>query len=793
MSSRPVVTSVWFAFVISSFILRTQAYQSQAVTSEPEPLVVNSSAAAGVSVPRLIQFGGVLKDQMGKPLAGVQGVTVALYKEQQGGAALWIETQNVTADSEGRFAVLLGAATSEGVPLDLFSSGESRWLGVQAQAPGEQEQARVLLVSVPYALKAADAETLGGKPLSAFVLAPEAITDRVLAARKGGRAGDWPEASLGTELPTAALTAGQIPKFLDSIGTLGDSIMTENSGKIEVEGTLGQRRTLIGDAGCGAGYAGLSVQGALSGCSNYSLLGDGGSLFINRPGGNMFFRQSNGTQMILDSNGRLGIGTATPGGRLEVVGTSGQRSTLIGDAGCGAGYASLSVQGALSGCSNYSLLGDGGSLFINRPGGNMFFRQSNSTQMILNSSGNVGIGTAAPDYKLDVAGQINALSGLCIAGDCKANWAAVGGGDITAVTAGSGLSGGGPTGDVTLSVAAGGVTNAMLANSSLTVTAGIGLSDGGAVSLGGSTTLNNTGVLGFNGRAGLVTPATNDYSFSQLSGTAAKAQLPGTTVYTDQANTLTTGPQTLQTGAVGNRGLIVQGAASQTANLQEWRDSSGASLASVNSSGIFQAPLGMMLTNATFVNMGGGGSGCFISGSVWDGFWEAKTDTSSNCFDDEVSILTGADDLANGLDRSGAFVSARARWTTTIHATEHKFYVLAGGASGGSTLRSGFGFKTVGTTLKGVTISSGTQNEVTLSGAPALATNTWVDLLAVRRGASIEFYVNGILRGKTDAASCSCTLPTTAGSMYEVRVENGMSGSQAGAQASLLTVGIPMF
>jgi hypothetical protein len=42
----------------------------------------------------------------------------------------------------------------------LFATGESRWLGVQVQVPGEIEQPRVLLVSVPYALKAADAETL---------------------------------------------------------------------------------------------------------------------------------------------------------------------------------------------------------------------------------------------------------------------------------------------------------------------------------------------------------------------------------------------------------------------------------------------------------------------------------------------------------------------------------------------------------------------------------------------------------------------------------------------------------
>jgi hypothetical protein len=51
-------------------------------------------------------------------------------------------------------------------------------------------------------------------------------------------------------------------------------------------------------------------------------------------------------------------------------------------------------------------------------------------------------------------------------------------------------------GTITLSVPSGGITNTMLANSSLTVTAGTGLSGGGLISLGGSTTLNiaNTSV-----------------------------------------------------------------------------------------------------------------------------------------------------------------------------------------------------------------------------------------------------------------------------------------------------------
>jgi len=43
-----------------------------------------------------------------------------------------------------------------------------------------------------------------------------------------------------------------------------------------------------------------------------------------------------------------------------------------------------------------------------------------------NAGGNVGVGTAAPGYRLDVQGQANASGGLCIAGDCKSAWAQVG-------------------------------------------------------------------------------------------------------------------------------------------------------------------------------------------------------------------------------------------------------------------------------------------------------------------------------------------------------------------------------
>lgn len=125
-----------------------------------------TQAAAAPGVPRLVKFSGLLKDASGNMLADTVGVMFAIYGEQTGGVPLWQETQNVQF-ARGRYTVFLGETTSTGIPAELFASGQPRWLGVRAILPGEEEQPRVLMASVPYALKAVDADTLGGLPASA--------------------------------------------------------------------------------------------------------------------------------------------------------------------------------------------------------------------------------------------------------------------------------------------------------------------------------------------------------------------------------------------------------------------------------------------------------------------------------------------------------------------------------------------------------------------------------------------------------------------------------------------------
>ena len=146
------------------FLLSCAALPSFAQTTTPASVV-----------PRLVAFTGIVTATNGKPLSSAVAITFSLFAEQQGGSPLWSEIQTVQPDATGHYSVFLGSASPAGLPLELFASGAARWLAVRPDVPAAEDPARILLVGVPYALKAADADTLGGKPASAFVTAPASV------------------------------------------------------------------------------------------------------------------------------------------------------------------------------------------------------------------------------------------------------------------------------------------------------------------------------------------------------------------------------------------------------------------------------------------------------------------------------------------------------------------------------------------------------------------------------------------------------------------------------------------
>jgi hypothetical protein len=352
-----------------------------AVIVVPRPLADDSAP-----VPSIIRFSGTLHKATREPLTGTVGVTFLIYKDEQNGTPLWIETQNVVADAQGHYSVILGSQHTHGLPPELFGNGEARWLAVVPDT--EPELPRVRLVAVPYALKAADAETLGGHPASAFLLAP------------GSQQLDGPSVVPAASAGTAVLgitdtgTPNTLAKFVTST-TLGSSLLTDN-------GTaLGIRLTNPEQALDVLGRAQYRTEGYNT--AGFFLRGtDTGPLvFVGQSGSNssdpFAIWHSGAWRLTIDNAGRVGVGTS-PEYRFDVGG----RMRIRAEGNDSAGL--------FLGPSN-----DYPTVFVGQSGTNKFdpfaIWHSGGWRLAVTSSGNVGIGTTSPGDRLEVAGNIRLSAG----------------------------------------------------------------------------------------------------------------------------------------------------------------------------------------------------------------------------------------------------------------------------------------------------------------------------------------------------------------------------------------------
>jgi len=181
-------TNRWARTISSAFLATAVAATTLAgsviATAQTAAQATNGAnqSADNQGVPRLVRFGGIIKDATGAVPSGDVTLTFTFYEQQDGGVPLWSETQTVQLTKDGHYSVLLGSTKYDGLPRDLFTSNRARWVAVQPGIAGMNELPRVLLVGVPYAIKAADAETLGGLPASAFLLANTAVANNAAAS-----------------------------------------------------------------------------------------------------------------------------------------------------------------------------------------------------------------------------------------------------------------------------------------------------------------------------------------------------------------------------------------------------------------------------------------------------------------------------------------------------------------------------------------------------------------------------------------------------------------------------------
>jgi hypothetical protein len=391
------------------------------------------SVPPSATVPRLIRIRGTVHDAAGKPVIGSFGITLSLYNGEADQAAVWQEIQTVQLNAAGSYSVLLGAMSEGGLPLEIFASSEARWLGVRPD--GQAEQPRILLLSVAYALKAADTDMLGGKPASAFVLAD-------------GQASSAPPAS-------ADLTGSAKLQIAPSFGAAGSMLAP---------------LAVSADAACA------------------SITSDG-TATANQV--TKFTTACNiENSAIFESGGNVGIGNTTPAGKLDVSGAAFVRGLFSSLAGVNMAPtgAATTTQGFISNPLDLSASVYNTTLL--KPVNYIFQWQS---EPVGNNSTNTG---ATLNLLYGVSGDI-LETGLSISKAGVITFAPgqtfpASGGTVTSVATGAGLTGGPITKTGTISIATGGVTNAMLATPSVTVKAGTGLSGGGSVALGGTITLTNS-------------------------------------------------------------------------------------------------------------------------------------------------------------------------------------------------------------------------------------------------------------------------------------------------------------
>jgi hypothetical protein len=420
-----------------------------------------SSGSASSQVPPLVQFSSVAADDGGNTLSGAVSITFSLFSNQQGGEPLWTEKQNVQLDSTGHYSVQLGITKPNGVPATLFTSGEARWLGVRIG--GQAEQPRVLLLSVPYALKAGDAATIGGLPPSAFVLAAPPMSGDGSATTTGSATPPADAPPAGSV--TGSGTADFIPLWTNT-SNIGNSVLFQSgAGKTAKLGinTITPAST-------------LDVQGAATIRGLFSLPSIGKATaakgFNSQAEELTASAFNSGTSKAVTQNFQwqaepLGNNTGTPSGSLNLL--FGQGANKLAETGL-----NIASNGQITFATGQTFpgTGDGTITGVTTAAGSGLIGGGNSGTLNLSLTN-----TCTTKQVLQWSGSAWAC-------------ASPGTGTVTSVGSGAGLTGGPITGSGTLSIATAGVSNLMLVNPSLTVSAGTALTGGGAVALGGNTTLN---------------------------------------------------------------------------------------------------------------------------------------------------------------------------------------------------------------------------------------------------------------------------------------------------------------
>ncbi|MBL0225716.1 MAG: tail fiber domain-containing protein [Geobacteraceae bacterium] len=370
--------------------------------------------------------------------------------------------------------------------------------------------------------------------------------------------------TFSTTLRAPNATVARTVSLPDASGTV---ITTGNLSGITSVGTITSgtwNSTAILPAYGGTGAT--TAAAALTNLGAVAKAGDTMTGILNLPANGLVV----GTNQLVASSGRIGIGTATPNEQLEITGnlrlpattaTTGMiksgASTLIHTYGTNSFFAGALAGNLTQTGSNITAIGNS-ALHSNTTGYNN--TAVGASALMENTTGNYNAATGGMALYGNIDGSWNTANGfyaLLNNIDGKFN-TAVGGNALTSNTSGS------------YNTALGYIAGSTGANANTT---GSNNTFIGAYSGPGTTSqLTNATAVGYNALV-------NQSNSLVLGGTGTDAVNVGIGTKAPAATL------TVVNSAAATKGVTIQGAASQTANLQEWQNSTGAALVSVNSAG----------------------------------------------------------------------------------------------------------------------------------------------------------------------------------------------------------------